>query len=233
MKRNLLISTLILVSTSLWAADSSPKNELTDAARKLTDAGNYSWKNTIEFNNFTGTTDGKTDKDGLIQLSMSFGDNTTEAFLKEAKGAIKTSDQDWQSLSELEAAVGTEPGPRQFLVRRLRNFKAPAAELSDIAGKIKEVKKEGDVCSGDLTETGAQELLSFGRRGGPGEAKDAKGSVKVWLKSGMPTKYELKLQGKMNFNGEDRDVDRTMTVELKEVGSTKIEVPEPAKKKLS
>jgi len=36
-----------------------------------------------------------------------------------------------------------------------------------------------------------------------------------------------------NFNGEDRDVDRTTTVEIKDVGTTKIDVPEAAKKKLS
>jgi hypothetical protein len=37
----------------------------------------------------------------------------------------------------------------------------------------------------------------------------------------------------MNLNGEDRDVDRTTTVEFKDVGTTKLEVPEAAKKKLS
>ena len=37
----------------------------------------------------------------------------------------------------------------------------------------------------------------------------------------------------MNFNGNDVDIDRTTTVEIKEVGSTKVDVPEEAKKKLS
>ena len=149
------------------------------ATKKLADAGNYSWKTTIEFGNFTGTTDGKTDKQGLVSLSMSFGDNTTEAILKSGKGAVKTQDQDWQSLAELEAA--TEQGPQRFLLRRLQTFKAPSAELTDLTEKTKELKKEGDVYSGDLTEAGAKELLSFRRPGGnaPG-SKNAKG----WSKSG-------------------------------------------------
>jgi len=35
------------------------------------------------------------------------------------------------------------------------------------------------------------------------------------------------------MNDTERDVDRTVTTEIKEVGSTKLEVPEEAKKKLN
>jgi hypothetical protein len=234
MKRNLCLVVLVSLATSLLAADSSPKDEIADAARKLGDAGNYAWKTVIEFGNFTGSTEGKTDKEGLVGLSMTFGDNTTDAFLKSGKGAVKTQDQDWQSLSELEAASGTEPGPRRFLLRRLQAIKTPSTEVSDLAGKTKELKKDGQVYSGDLTETGAKELLSFGRRGAnASEPKNAKGSVKIWVKDGALTKYIVNVQGTVNFNGEDRDVDRTSTTEIKDVGTTKVELPEPAKKKLS
>ena len=41
------------------------------------------------------------------------------------------------------------------------------------------------------------------------------------------------MTGKFTFNGNDREVDRTTTVEIKEVGTTKVDVPEDAKKKLS
>ena len=37
----------------------------------------------------------------------------------------------------------------------------------------------------------------------------------------------------MNRNGDDVDVDRTTTVEIKDVGTTKITVPEEAKNKMS
>ena len=49
----------------------------------------------------------------------------------------------------------------------------------------------------------------------------------------MLAKYEFKVSGKISFNGNDRDVERTTTVETKDVGSTKVEVPEAAKKKLT
>ncbi len=222
-----------MAAGSLLAAESGAKEDVTAAAKKLGDKGNYSWKSTMEAGNFNGSTDGKTDKEGLVCLSMTFGDNTTEAYLQGSKGAVKAADQDWESMSEL--ANSTEPGPRRFLVRRLQNYKAPAAEAADLAAKAKELKKDGDVYSGDLTEAGAKELMSFGgRRGGNApEPKNAKGSVKFWTKDGVLSKYELKVQGAINFNGEDRDIDRTTTTEVKDVGTTKIEVPEAAKKKMS
>lgn len=222
-------------AATLLAAESSPKEAITGAAAKLAQQDNYSWKTTTEFGNFTGVSDGKTQKDGLAGLSMKFGDNTTEAFVKDGKGAVKTGDQDWQSLAELAGAGGGGPGRGQFLLRRLQTFKAPAAEASDLAGKTKELKQDGEAYASDLTEAGAKELLAFGgRRGGNApEPKNAKGSVKFWVKDGLLAKYELKLQGTVTFNGEDRDMDRTTTVEIKDVGTTKVDVPEAAKTKLS
>jgi len=98
---------------------------------------------------------------------------------------------------------------------------------------VQELKKDGEIIAGDLTEEGAKNLMRF-RRGGEGPAiSDAKGSVKFWLKDGMLAKYEFKVSGKMDFNGNEVELDRTTTVEIKEVGKTKIEVPEGAKSKLT
>lgn len=233
MKPKVLCCVLLGVATSLIAEEAGTKDEIAGAAKKVQES-NYSWKMVVEFGNFTGTTEGKTDKDGGVWLSMAFGDNTTEAMSKAGKWVVKTPDHDWQTLSELEAAAGTEPGPQQFLVRRLQSFKTPAADVIDLASKIKEVKKQGDSYAGDLTEAGAKELLAFGRRrANAPEPKNAKGSVKIWTKAGALSKFEVKLQGTVNFNGEDRDVDRTTTVEIKDVGATKLEAPEAARKKLS
>jgi hypothetical protein len=61
---------------------------------------------------------------------------------------------------------------------------------------------------------------------------DPKGWVKFWLKDGQLVKYEFKLAGKMDFGGNDFDVDRDTTIVINDVGNTKIEVPADAKKKL-
>jgi hypothetical protein len=231
MKRNLLIGTLALLAGSLLAED--PKEAVTNAAKKLGQADNYSWKQTIEnaggggFG--AGPSEGKTQKGGYTWLSMTMRDNTIEAVKKGDKGAIK-GENGWRSLAE--ASEG-DRGPGTFMARRIQNFKAPAAQAEELAGKVKELKQDGEVVGGELTEDGAKSLLMFGGRGGGNgpEISGAKGSVKFWIKDGMLAKYQSKVKGSISFNGNDRDVDRTTTIEIKDVGSTKLDVPQEAQKK--
>jgi hypothetical protein len=232
MKRNILVGGLVLLASSLLAED--PKEAVTGAAKKLADTDNYSWKQTIEnaggggFG--AGTSEGKTQKGGYTLLSMTMRDNTIEAVKKGDKGAIKGQDG-WRSLAE--PAEG-DRGPATFMARRIQNFKAPAVQAEELAGKVKELKQDGDAYSGELTEDAAKSLLMFGGRGGGNgpEVSGAKASVKFWVKDGMLAKYETKVKGTVSFGGNDRDVDRTTTIEIKDVGSTKISVPEEAEKKL-
>ncbi len=226
MKKNMLISAVVLLAGSLFAADSSPKDEVINAAKKLAEKPNYSWKSTVvvpESAQFRpGPTEGKTEKDGFTWVSSSFGDNTTQFILKGGKAAITNPDGGWQSLAELD----TEGGGG-FMGRMVKNFKAPTAQAIDLAEGAKELKKEGDVYSADLTEAGAKAQFRFGTVNNP------KGSVKFWLKDGVLTKFEFKVQGKVTFNDNEMDIDRDTTVEIKDVGATKVTVPEEAKKKLS
>ena len=253
MKRTLFFGTLLCLVGSTFAADSGPKDEVKGAAKKLSDQPNYSWKSNIEMGGaggggggqggrgrFGGPTDGKTEKDGFTMLSMARGDNTIEAVLKGGKGAIKTQ-EGWQSLSEAADAAGGGGGgggqnAGRFMARMLQSFKAPAAQADDLVAKCKDLKKADGAYTGDLTEEGVKELLSFGPRRGGGDApavSNAKGSAKFWLKDGVLSKYEFKVQGSISFNGNDREVERTTTVEVKEVGSTKVSPPDEAKKKIS
>jgi len=231
MKTRIFFSILTFLAGPLFAADSSPKDDVTAAAKKLAKADNYGWKAASEFASFTSTTEGKTDKEGLVWLAVTFGDSTTEAFLKGGKGVVKQPDKDWQTLAELE----NEQGPIQFLVRRLQTFKVPAEQVQDFATKCKEIKKDGDTYAGELTAEGAKDVLSFGRRRSPDapEPKNAKASVKFWLKDGELSKYELKLSGTVSFGGDEQDIEGTTTAEIKDVGKTKLELPAAAKKKLS
>jgi hypothetical protein len=241
MKKNILLGTIALLAGSLIAADSSPKEDVIAAAKKLADKSNYSWKATMDLgpnSQFTpGPTEGKAEKDGFTWLSVTFNDNTSEGVMKGTKVVVKT-DEGWKTAEEAGGGGGGGGfNAGGFMARRMQNMKAPAAEIEDLVSKAQEIKKDGDVFSGDLTEDGAKALLSagFGRRGGqtPPPATDAKGSVKFWVKDGILTKYESKVSGKREFNGEVRDIVRTTTVEIKDVGTTKLDVPEEAKKKLS
>jgi hypothetical protein len=236
MKKNILFGALFLMAGSLLAADSSPKDDVTAAAKKLADTS-YSWKVTQDFgpnSPFTpGPVEGKVDKD-TTWLSSSFQDNTSIGIAKGKKVAVKT-DDGWKTAEELGDGNGGFD-MNAFMARRMQNFKAPAAEVVDLLSKVGELKKDGDVISGDLTKEGAESLLTFfGRRAGGANRpapKDAKGTLKIWLKDGAIAKYETKVSGKVDRQGEEQETERNTTTEIKDVGTTKIDVPDEAKKKL-
>ena len=234
MKSSILFGLSALFGASLCTV-AAPKDDVIAAAKKLGDQPNYSWKTTVsvpEGSRFRpGPTEGKTEKDGFTHVTWSFGDNTTEVVLKGEKGAVTNQDGAWESLSEADQAEGF--GRMRAVMAR--NLKAPAVQAAELAAGVKDLQKDGDACSGELTEATAKTLLAFGRRpgGDAPEATGVKGSAKFWLKDGALTKYEYQVKGKMSFNGQERDVDRTTTVEIKDVGATKVSVPEAAKKKLS
>jgi hypothetical protein len=248
MIRRILLSTITVLAGTALVANAAPKEEVTDAAKKLGEAKNYSWKSESKSaagggggqggagrGGFGGPTEGKVEKDGVILITMTRGENTTEAAIKGEKVAIKGQDG-WQAAADAAPgdAAPAAGGGRGNIGRMFRNYKAPAAQAQDLISKTKEIKKDGDAYTGDLTEEGVKQLMAFGGRGGANapEIASPKGTVKFWTKDGVLSKYEFNVQGKMTFNDNEREINRTTTVEIKDVGSTKVEVPEEAKKKL-
>jgi hypothetical protein len=234
MNRTIVFSALLLAAAPLMAADSSPKDDVTAAAKKLAASDNYTWHTTVVSANeggFTpGPTDGKTEKDGFTYITFSFGDNTSEAALKGTNGAVKA-DGDWTSLTDAAKDDGGGGfNPLRFLAMRMQNFKSPAQEAQDFVDGTKDLKLADGVYSGDLTDDAAKEHLTFRRRGGGNGPTGAKGSVKFWITDGVLTKFVYNLQGHVEFNG-GFDINNTTTVEIKDVGKTKVEVPDDAKKK--
>lgn len=226
MKKILASLALALLAGPLVAADSTLKDNIVAASKKLGAQPNYSWKQNVAVPEDApfkpGPTEGKTEKGGVTYFTFSFGDNTTKIFLKDGQSAISNPDGGWSSAKEMEG----EEGPGQFMAFIVRAFRAPAAEAEELAGTAKELKQDGGVISGDMTEAGAKSQFRFGT------VTDPKGSVKFWLKDGQLVKYEFKLTGHADFQGNEFDVDRDTTIEIADVGATKIDVPADAKKKL-
>jgi hypothetical protein len=226
MKTIVLSIATTFITASLLAADATPKDEVLAAAKKLGEKPNYAWKTTVvvpESAQFKpGPSEGKTTKEGITFVTVSLGDNTTRIYLKGDK-AVADPNGDWQTLAELEA----DEGPGRFLAFVIRNFKAPVAQAEELANAAKELKKDGDALASEMTEEGAKKQFRWGNVTNP------KGSVKFWLKDGQLSKLQFKLTGKVDFNGNEIDVDRDTTVEVKDVGTTKVETPEAAMKKLN
>jgi len=225
----LSVSSLLVLSLSLAHAD--PKTEVADSIKKLAEQTGYSWTSTpktegSESGRRQGPIEGKTEKSGLAYFKGSLNETSYEIASKGDK-MILNYEGNWISTAEI--------GENNRAVQRLKALKKPVEEAESLAGKAVELKKDSDgAYSGNLTPEAAKEMFSLlGRRAA--EAPDAKGSVKFWVKEGRLAKYEFNVGGKITV-GEDKrqvDVSRTTTVEIKDVGSTKLSLPEEAKKKLS
>jgi hypothetical protein len=219
----------LFVSATLLAA---PADDIIAASKKLGATDNYSWTTTPEGGQrFGGPTQGKTEKDGFTSLSLTMRDTTAEVVLKGDKGALKT-DGDWTSLSDASKDDGGGFNPTRFLAMRMQTFKTPADEAPKLATNAVSLKLEDGAYSGDLTEAYAKELMTFGRSGQGPTVTNAKGSVKFWITDGSLIKYQVKVSGHIDFNGNERDVDRTTTTEIKDIGKTKVDVSDDAKKKI-
>ena len=237
MKRVVLCTFVMLISGSLWAADNA-KEEIEKAAKSLAEKDNYSWttKNEIarqgnESRKVEST--GMSEKDGFTHLVTQLNTNNTFELVKKGeKGAVKT-DEGWQSFSEVESNANNQEGGRRFLARMIKNFKAPAAEAESLVAKTQELKKDGDAYVGQLTEEGAKEFLSFGRGGGGNAAQvsGAKGTAKFWIKDGLISKYSYEVEGSVQFEGNTTNVKRTTETEVRDIGTTKVVVPEDARTK--
>lgn len=234
MKTALLFSFVGFAAGSLIAAE--PAQEIKAAAQKLADKPSYAWTAKSESPQSRGRgfspASGKTEKGGVTCLVWQGRERSTEAFKKGDKVVVKVEDE-WQTAAELEDADNNRA---RFTARRVQSFKPPAQEAAELAGRLKNLKKEGDAYSGELTPEALKQMYSFGRRSG-GEGPDVsglKGTAKFWIKDGLLSKYQTHIQGKMTFGQDNRevDIDRTTIYEITDVGSAKIEIPAEAKKKL-
>jgi hypothetical protein len=241
MKKNILFSMMILAAGPLLAA---PKDDVKTAADALGNAANYSWQTTLDMGANSpfqmGPTDGKTDKGGFTTVSSTMMDNTSLVVLKGTNAAIQSPESGWQTVAEATgggAGGGFNPG--MFAARQAQTLKLPAVEAAGLADLASDLKVEGDKITGAMTADGAKAQMSFGargRRGGGGgpapEITNPKGTVTFWIADGKLTKYQFHVTGSMDRGGEPFEMDRTTTVTIKDVGTTKVEVPDDAKKKL-
>ena len=217
----------------LFAADTSAVGPLKDAIAKLKAEPNYSWTVKTELPSMGFTPEPmqcRTEKDGYMFLTEDMNGNTAQAAFKGDKAALKLEDA-WQAGDAVDQTAMN--GWWLALTR------SAADEAADLVSKAKELKPGADgLWSGDLTEAGAADLLNFGRRPGatnaPPPPKNAKGSVKLWVKDGELIKFESHLQGSVSFApGQDpMDMETIRTAEIHDQGKTKVDVPAEAKAKL-
>lgn len=134
------------------------------------------------------------------------------------------------------ASKGKAPeGPQAYSNLQL-GISHPHEDLGVIVSSHQNFKVEGEVASGTLTELGAQLLLV---RDGQDQITPvrAAGTFKIWLRGGAVIKYQVQLEGILSVSGpagrREISVQQTTNTLLKNVGTTTVEVPDEARRKLS
>jgi hypothetical protein len=235
MKRILTFGLIGTAACALFAADANLKDKAANATKQLGDKSNYSWATTTKEADGSpgrlGTIEGKAEKDGVVFLKFTVGDVPVEVYMNGLKGTARAQ-EGWQTFDDIAQTSGTAAA----IVRYLRSYKAPAAQGAELAGKVKELKEADGALVGDLKEEAVREMLLFGTRQREGQeppkTTGAKGSVKFWIKDGALAKCEINVQGKVTAGEREFDINRTMTTEVRDAGSTKLEIPAEAKAKM-
>lgn len=245
MKKLVYLGIAGLLSTTLIAAEG--KDDVSSAVKKLTEKS-YSWSTEVKTPNADsgggrrfggGPSTGKAAND-YVYIKREVGQNTFEVARKGDKVAFTGQDGAWMSAEELAQRFQNQGGGAGGNMAS-RFAKSPAEEAKELLEKIPSLKKESDGSySADLPEelakTRINPFAAF-RQNNQSSVSGAKGTAKFWVKDGVLSKYEVHLEGKFSFtrNGDtqERDVNSTTTTEIKDVGSTKVELPDEAKKKLS
>jgi hypothetical protein len=111
----------------------------------------------------------------------------------------------------------------------------PHEEIAVIIAGYSDLKVEGDVVSGTLSETSAKLLLVHAGQKDITPVK-AGGTFRLWIREGMLVKYETTLEGTLKVESRDGKrevvVHQTATTTITDVGTTTFEVPAAAVKKL-
>lgn len=130
---------------------------------------------------------------------------------------------------------GTESGPALSYSNLQNTLSRPHEEIAIIVAGAADLKVDGDVITGSLSETAASLLLVHA-----GQKKitplQAAGACRLWVRAGALVKYETTLEGKLavETGGGRREVTvhQKATTTLTKVGATTVEVPVEAQKKL-
>ena len=225
------------------AALAEPKDDLDAVAKKLGDEG-YTWKSSLKTEMVGGRSvilarEAKIDKEGRISsqvLVTRFDGSVTppiEAVVKGKKGAIKTQDG-WQPISEV---AKEEPGNRDRMViraeaRRLQEYEPPHEQIKKMAAKDGKFSVEGDVIRVELSEATARWAAGVPQGDQAPTVSNLKSVVKFWLKAGSLTKFQVDSEYTLSNGDRESKWTRTAVMEFKDVGSTTVEIPAEARKKL-
>jgi hypothetical protein len=229
----ILLSLAGILAVAVWETSDEDLCKATQAASEMS---SYAFKVDVKADRRARglaplAVEGKYEKDQPVYFKA----QGTDAYRRTGAVVVK----DGEAWKRLERKKREKKDRNQTTLLSLGDVKLPHEELTEFEKKLEKIEKavEGEttVYSGALTADGARSLAATGNKAsGKGRLNlTYSGSAKLWLnKDGQVTKYEVSIKGSGKVKERDVQVSTTRTVELSEIGTVKVEVPEAAKKSL-
>jgi hypothetical protein len=227
----MLETTLIL----FLALAGGREGDLAAAAKKAAEMTSYAFKVDTKTDAGKGAKpvalEGRFEKD----KPACFKAGALEAFRKGGVVVVKEGEA-WKRVEKPAKGERKKVDPA---AQALGTVKLPHEELAEFEKLLDRTEKAADgeqtVYSGPLTIPGARGLVSTGAKN-EGKAKadfTYSGTAKVWVnKDGAVVKYEYTVTSKGTLKEKEVSTTVTRTVEISEIGTAKVEVPEAAAKEI-
>ena len=133
----------------------------------------------------------------------------------------------WQRVSSGEIPALTED--------LFRHVRTPAEELRTLADKLSDVRlsSQGSL-TGALDSATARVYLETSTRGRTPQKKSpviqsVSGTVELWVKDGLPERYQVVLSANLSLPFGTKHVTCLLTTHVKEINTTKLEIPAGAR----
>lgn len=221
------LGALLLIGSSAGAQ--SPAI-LSDAIQALRQASNFTWTTTTELPGApfqVPPVTGRMATNGLVVLVTESGKRM--AVVQGGTRVLK-GESGWKPVAPGRAK---EPAYLDLL-----GALAPADELAALSAQLTGVTREHDgSITGTLGTPAAKAWLQSsmaGRTpaGRTPEIEAAVGQLHLWLKDGLPQKYTLTIHAGLSLPFGTKEVTRISTTEIRDLGSTAVEIPAEARQAL-
>ena len=176
---------------------------------------------------------GRTDSEGWLVLEAELPGTVRRAAGRGRDRVVEAADG-WRSGAEIEGLRAEE---RQ-VARDLGAVPTPVDELTGLLPILGGLRREADGSYfGAVPEDTAERLIRAIVSGrAPGgfvpELRAPFGNVRVWLRDGRLQRYVISAAATASLPFGTKEIKRVSTVEIREVGATRVDVPAEAKAKL-
>jgi hypothetical protein len=216
----------------LAAGARDEREEVRNAARKLSEQPGYAWSSVPVGDGGGGfqnrTVEGRTRKDGPTRVTVKHQEKIYEIVIRGEKAALETADG-WKAVEEIKDDGQGFRNPVIYFARHARTFRPAAAEALRLVEAVEKLAPGADGgLTGTMTEAGAKGFLpQFVEK-----LEAPKGSATFWVRDGSLVRYELEVSARITVGGRTSDFKRAARVEIRDVGTAPVEIPPEALKAL-